>query len=139
MVDTSELIKDERDIASTRLVGCLMANDQLHNMITSSSAKNILAKIYEKTRLRRDMARERKLLKGDRCLFSSLAILELMTPDFFFVAPGILADFFLNLSFMLEKFFKRIWINSNKKIYEYNLVTYYTLRKMENKKKISRA
>lgn len=114
-----------------------MARDQLHQMITTSPNRDILTEIFEKTRLKPEMAKERSLLKGERCLLTKdPEILDLMTPDFFFVAPGVLLDMFLNFSFMLPKFFKRIWINSNVK--DYNLVLYYSLRKKRNKERFSR-
>lgn len=62
------------------------ADEQLSNMIISSPTKNILSKIYEKTRLRPDMQAEREILGGDRCLlFGSNKILRLLKPDFFIV------------------------------------------------------
>ena len=80
MVDTSQLIKDEHDLFSTKRVACLFKNEQMMNMIASSPNKNVLSRVLnQKTRLRPDMMKERELFEGDHCLLTpSVKLLTLM-------------------------------------------------------------
>ena len=130
VVDTSQLVKNEQDIFSTSKVACMLKQDQLHNMIGSSSTKNILSRIlYEKTRLRPDMAKERELLKSDHCLAErSPKLLSLFSSDnFFFVGERNMFHIFLTAFSLVDGFFNKLWIAE--KIYEYNLVIYYNADK----------
>lgn len=69
MVDTSHLIKNERDIFTSKKMACVAQDDQLVTMILSSPTKNILSKVYyEKTKLRPNMVKERQFFKSGRCL-----------------------------------------------------------------------
>ena len=127
MVDTSQLIKDESDLFKTHRVACLVKSEQLANMISSSSVKNVLSKVYyEKTRLRPEMARERAILKSDFCLLSidSPLIYDLLNSDFFLFGERKGGNYLLANSFMFEKLFNRVWLNE-KPVFEYNLVIYH--------------
>ena len=141
VVDTSQLVKDEHDIFTTQRVACFVRNETLHTMVANSPArKNILSRIFdEKTRLRDDMAKERAMLKGDRCLPPrSPEMFDLMNSDVFLVGPGTSMDLLLiTSSFLFGRPFKSMWI-TEKKITEYPMVLYYSLRKMENEQLIGR-
>ena len=134
MVDTSQLIKDERDILSTWKVACVLENGQLYNQAVSSrDKKNIISKIfYEKTRLRSDMAKERNILGGDRCLLSKdpTKISKLLNSDVYLVAERNLADFFLSGTFLVSGALKKLWI-SESRIFEYKKVIYYHAEKTD--------
>ena len=122
VVDTSSLIIDESDIFKSRKVGCMLKNDQLHNMILNSPNKNILSRIYERTRFRPDMLKEKTLLKSDRCLLTRDArMFQLLHSNVFFLSERKAAELFLAVYFLGEAFFKLLWLNE-RRIYEYNKV-----------------
>ena len=86
VVNTDDLIKDKNDVLNTRKLACILKDDQLHSMIVSSPTKNILGRIYEKTKLRPDMVNERAILEGDRCLSGrEPKMASLITSDIFLV------------------------------------------------------
>ena len=142
VVDTSQLIKDERDIFNSpnSKVACFAKGEQLHNLILSfSSPKNVLTRIFkEKTMFGANM-KERELFKDGRCLISlNPKMADLMNSPIFAIAPRTTANFFLVLFHMLQGVFKEIWV-TEKPIYEFRLVIYYTsLRKKGNKERFNR-
>ena len=127
VVDTSQLIKNENEILSTRKVACMGKNDQLVNMIISSPTKNIMWRIFhEKTRLRPDMVKEREILEDDRCLLArNLEKLEkiLKSTRIYLIADRRMIDLVLASSFIFENNIKKLWISQP--LYEYNKVIYY--------------
>lgn len=127
VVDTSQLIKNENEILSTRKVACMGKNDQLVNMIISSPTKNIMWRIFhEKTRLRPDMVKEREILEDDRCLLArNLEKLEkiLKSTRIYLIADRRMIDLVLASSFIFENNIKKLWISQQ--LYEYNKVIYY--------------
>ena len=131
MVDTSQLIKDEHDIFSSRRVACILENDQLHNMIISSPTKNILSRIFqEKTRLGPDMTKERELFEGENCLISrDYKMTQLFSSEIFLVGERHTADLLMSTFEGFEGIFNKLWISET--IYEYNLVAYYNGDKPE--------
>lgn len=140
MVDTSQLIKNERDIFTSKKVACILLNEQLHNLIVSSPTKNILWRIFERTRLRPDMTREREILGGERCLFTrSPDMFQLLRSDIFLVGERSAANLLFSAFYMAENLLNKLWFNENIKLYEYNKVLYYSLRQKENKERIERA
>ena len=83
--------------------------------VTSSPVKNknVLSRLYyEKTVLRPDMVRERKLLKGDRCfLFRDPSILEVLNFDIFIVGPRTYGHVLLASTYYFGGFPKKGWIS----------------------------
>ena len=138
MIDSSQLIKDERDILRTNRVGC-MIRDQVYHIILHSPTNSFLGRIFEKTRLRPEMEKERKILGGNRCLMTQnpMAMAELIRSDFFIMGSRSNANTGLVTFKMLDGFFKSLWLLA-KPVHEYRLVVYYTLRQKSNKETISR-
>lgn len=136
MVDTSQLIKDERDIFSTSKLACVFKGDQLAGMM-SSPTKNILSRIFnEKMRLRPEMVEERETLDDNFCLISrTQKVFQFFKFDFFILVPRITANIFVAMIDSFDGLLGKVWI-SEKAIYQYNLVIYYTLRSQGNKKRI---
>ena len=89
------------------------------------------------------MPKERKLIEGklfasNSCLlFNDPKVIGILSTDFFVVGPKTASSLFLAVSQMYGSIFKQMWI-SERKIFEYPLVLYYTLRKPENKKLFSK-
>ena len=63
---------------------------------------------------------------------------SLVNSDIFVVGPRTSGNLFLVAVHMLQGIFKKLWTPEKNKIYEYNLVIYYSLRKSRNKEKISK-
>ena len=124
VVDTTHLIRNERDIFNSRKVACLLQDGQVYNLILSSPTKNILTKIFhEKTQLRPDMQRERAILQKSQCLlFRNPKVFQVLNSDVFFVAELTLAHLMLGMTSLLNKVFNSLWI-SEESIFEYNLVS----------------
>ena len=125
MVDTSQLIKDEHDLFSSRLFPCFFDNDQLSNLIVSLPTKNVLSRIfYEKTRLRPDRVEQRKILGKDRCLMSpDIQMLRLLKIGGFLFAERKVLHLLLAMPVFVESMPNKMWLREMN--YEYNLVTYY--------------
>ena len=121
MVDTSPLIKDERDVLSTKKLACLI-NDQLAYMAASAPPKSTLWRIFhEFSRLRPEMMKERAILGNDQCLLPKHPrVLDLFSGEIYLVNERwpILASMF-----MFESIFKKMWLSE--KIYEYSQFYYY--------------
>ena len=100
------------------------------SMITSMptrSNKNILSILYEKTRLRPELAKEREIIGRDRCLIArDLSKIEklLESTSIFFVGDRRQADLMLATSSMFAHLIPKLWI-SPKAIYEHPKVIYY--------------
>lgn len=130
MVDTSELVKDERDIFSTKRPACIAEGDQLHNMIintpTNLPNKNILLRIFEKkTLLPPEMSNVREALESDYCLINRdfPKLFNLFFSPIFLVHPRTTGHYFL-ITFWSDNILtnEKIWSNQ-KVIFEYNLVS----------------
>ena len=96
-------------------------------MVVSSPTKNALTRIYEKTRLRPDMAAEKAALKKDRCLlnYGPIEITEILKSDrIFFVGERRIADLVLGAPFVFESMYKKLWVNG-RNIFEFNQVIYF--------------
>lgn len=94
-------------------------------MIISSPTKNILSKIYAKTRLGPNMKKEREILNEDRCLIGrSPKMFELLHSPILLVGERKAADTLLASAFLAESFLTKIWLNQRSKIYEYNKGTH---------------
>ena len=107
----------------------MFANEQLMNMITSSTTKNVLSRIfYVKTQLQPDMVKERALLKKDRCLLATdLGSFNVVysSNNIFIIGAKSFGNLVLGSSSLVFEFFKnQIWI-SKKSIYEFNLAFYF--------------
>lgn len=125
MVDTSQLVKDERDIFSSgsQKVACLFDNEELANLAASAPPKSLLARIYhEKTRLRADMLAEKEVLGRDRCLvrINSKAS-YLLQMDGYIVTERNQANLLLVAAFMIPGLIKRLWFHEAN-IYQYKRV-----------------
>ena len=140
MVDTSQLIKDERDIFSTNSkVACFAKGEQLHNLILRSQT-NVLTKIFnERSKFRTQMVRERELFTDGNCLIThDPDMADLMHSPIYILSPRTTANIFMVLFHMMQGIFKELWVSS-KSIYEYKLLIYYTsLRRKNNKERFDR-
>ena len=133
MVDTSQLISNERDIFRSSETACFCENDPLMNLIISSPNKNILSKIFwEKTWLNPSMKKERELLKEDRCIIRDFSKLpSLFRSPIYLIGELNSANVILaSLASLLEGALKAIWLNE-KNLYEYRHVLYYNPAKPE--------
>ena len=109
------------------MVACVIANEQMSNMITSSPVKNLLSRVYyNKTLLRPDMLKERELFNGDHCWISKelQKMLPLLESDVFLLAERKIANLLLSIPIIVDQIPKRIWLNE-RSIFEYPLVVYY--------------
>lgn len=126
IVDASQLVKNWHDLTSTPKVACMLENDQLHNMALDSPEKTRLHRMYEKTQLRADMARERESLGNDRCLITRQpAMLSLFSSDNIFVlGERKMAALFATASPLIKGVFNQIWLNEKESsIFEFNQVS----------------
>ena len=132
VVDTTELVKDERDIFSSRHVACFFYDQQEMNMAKASPTNNLLTRIFRhKTYFRPDQVKEREIVQNDRCfVVAGEKNLELMNSDLFMVSSELHFSFFLGFVSAVD-FRKTFWVG--KVIHEYNLVTYYSLRNSNNR------
>ena len=85
VVDTSQLLKDETDIFKSKKVACLDESDQLTALMANSPANNILGKLYQKTKFRADMTKERQLLQNESCLMPLIGfkMIKILKSDIF--------------------------------------------------------
>lgn len=94
--------------------------------MANSPAGSILSKIYEKTKFRPDMVKERAILPNkDRCfVYQDYKMVNLLTSDQIFMIGGrSMANIFMGLSFMADRFFKKVWISQS--LYDFNQVIYF--------------
>lgn len=126
VIDTSDLVKDDKDVFSTSKTACILRDSESFSMIISSPAGSILRKLYEKTRLRPDPVKERETLGSDRCLITRdpFQVTNLGKLNVFFVGEKKLADFGFASS-SLEGIDYKFWV-SKKPIHEYNHVIYHS-------------
>ena len=124
VIDTSHLIKNVRDIFSSQKVACLLNNDQLHNMMVSSAPNSVLRRMYERTKLRTDMVRERQSLGSNRCLITRQpAMIDLFSSNIFILGERKMAALFATASSFIKGVFNRIWLNEKESsIFEFNQV-----------------
>lgn len=140
-MDDSQLIKNQADLFSTSRVACLVADEQLHNMILGSpGTKNLLWRIYhEKTLLKPEMTKERAIIKGERCLIPrSIQLLEFFKSFVFFVCPATAANLVQASLFLFKQQAISLWINE-KVLVEFNMVICFSLRQPDNKRRIGRS
>ena len=130
MVDTSHLIKNEENILSTPKTACILKNGLLYNRLASSSAKSILGKIFEKTRLRPEMKDEQEIL-GDRCLltFNSNMLKLIVSENVFLVEEQDTGYGLFSAAYLIRGVFTKIWMLEDS-VYSHNLVFYFNLDKM---------
>ena len=122
MVDVSQLIKDERDILSTQKLACIVKDEAVHNLILSSPPESLLGRIYEKSRLRPEMAHEKAILNRDHCVVGeAFLITKLMFSDVFIAEIKSTMDIFFAASYGFGGIFKKLWI-SEKPIHEFRMV-----------------
>ena len=115
---------DEHDLLTSQKTACMMKDDQLHNMVTSSpTIKNTLYKVYERTKLRPDMTKERAILETERCLVTRQhkMFYLLCSTNFVFIGERLMANLCLAAASMIEGIFKAAWLNE-RTIYEYRQV-----------------
>lgn len=122
VVDTSQLIKNEQEILKTPKVACFWKNGLLYERIENSPAKSILGMIYEKTRLKPEMEKERQML-GDRCLLSlDLKMLKLaISKDVFLLGEQDAANLLFSAAYLVRGVFTKAWILESG-IHPHNLV-----------------
>lgn len=132
VVDTSKLVKDEREVFSSRHVACFFYDQQEMNMAVTSPTDNLLTRIFKrKTYFRPDQVKEKQIVQNDRCLVvAGEKNLELMNSDLFMVSSELHFSFFLGFISAVD-FHQTFWIG--KVIHEYNLVSYYSLRHAQNR------
>lgn len=100
-------------------------------MIMSSPKNNNLWKLYQRTRLRPDMAFERELIGGDRCLLKNdPKMAAVMNSGVFVVIDRTAGNLLLTVLQMFPGAFRKAWINPDLG-YGYNLVNYYNGDKPE--------
>ena len=99
-------------------------NDQLTHMMADSPTRSILWKLYEKTRLREDMKREREVLGKDRCLLSKdYKMGKLLESDLFVAGERNVANVLMGAgASIVEGVVQKLWV-SGKPIYELNNVS----------------
>lgn len=124
VVDTTQLIKDNREIFTTHRTACMVANDELTSL-AASSPNNILHKIYsEKTYLPDYLLEERTIMGGSRCIMPrTLKLVRLLESDgIYLVIEQGLGSLVLASSFLAGNTVKRLWVNG-KNLYAYPKVS----------------
>ena len=118
---------------NTQRVSCFIENENEIKIARTASKSSIMYRIFnEKTSLREDMAKEKKLIKKDRCVLEkSTRLFDLVGSNVLIIGSESLSYFaFLLMAYV--DWAVKTWL-LQKDVYTYNLVLYYNRRNPNNK------
>ena len=127
------IVKDANDLLSGPKITCMLEKEPLTHMILTSPVRNTIWKIYENTRLKPGMDKEREIVQNpDRCLISEKSRLtKLMSSNVVFVGEKTSGNLLMSASFLFAGMFNKWWVTekNTEGVEGYNQVIYLNGKK----------